>query len=133
MISDTSASSARKQKGKATQDKTVELLTKKIPEMVGSISTAKMGAHGEDIIISPEMREQFPYSIECKQDEKGFSRIYKAMAQSRQQVDALAAEIPVQPVAVIQQKDARPLAVMDFEAWAEMTLLATTINSKTEP
>lgn len=75
MIRDTSTSFARKQKGKATQDKTVEVLKAKIPAMIGSISSAKMGARGEDIIISPQMREQFPYSIECKQDEKGFSRV----------------------------------------------------------
>ena len=79
MIRDTSGSFARKQKGKANQDKAVEVLKTKIPAMIGNISTAKMGAHGEDVFISPQVREQFPFSIECKQDEKGLSRVYKVM------------------------------------------------------
>ena len=133
MIRYTSASFARKQKGKATQDKTVEVLKAKIPAIIGNILSAKMGAHGEDIIIAPQMREQFPFSIECKQDEKGFSRVYKAMTQARLQVDALAGEVNIQPVAVIQQKDARPLAIMDLEAWSELVLSAAENKGRKEP
>jgi len=45
------------------------------------IRSASMGAPGEDILLSPAARKQFPFSIECKNVEK--LSIWSAIEQAR--------------------------------------------------
>lgn len=39
-------------------------------------------ASGEDLVLSPQLRAVFPYSIECKRQE-GYSKVYDAYQQSQ--------------------------------------------------
>ena len=130
MIKDTSTSHERKRKGKVTQDKVEQVIKDKMPEIANSISTAAMSAHGEDIVVAPDVREQFPFSIECKQDERGFRRVYKAFEQAQTQAAALASDLTILPIAVIQQENQRPLVTMDLEHWADLVTKAANTNKE---
>ena len=130
MIKDTSTSHERKRKGKVTQDKVEQVIKEKMPEIANSISTAVMSAHGKDIVVAPDVREQFPFSKECKQDERGFRRVYKAFEQAQTQAAALASDLPILPIAVIQQENQRPLVTMDLEHWADLVIRAANTNKE---
>ena len=130
MIKDTSTSHERKRKGKVTQDKVEQVIKEKMPEIANSISTAAMSAHGEDIVVAPDVREQFPFSIECKQDERGCRRVYKAFEQAQTQAAALASDLPILPIAVIQQENQRPLVTMDLEHWADLVIRVANTNKE---
>lgn len=130
MIKDTSTSHERKLKGKATQDQVERLIKDKMPEIANDISTAAMSSHGEDIILTAQAREKLPYSIECKQDERGFSKVYRAFQQAQNQATALASERHVQPIVVIQQGDQRPLVAMDLEHWTDLVMNAANTNKE---
>ena len=61
-----------KNKGKRLQNKVRDLILEKFnkqlePDDVRSIT---MGDSGEDILLSPAARRLFPFSVECKNQEK---------------------------------------------------------------
>ena len=60
-----------KNKGKRLQNKVRDLILEKFdilePDDVRSIT---MGDSGEDILLSPAARKLFPFSVECKNQEK---------------------------------------------------------------
>ena len=60
-----------KNKGKRLQNKIRDLILEKFdilePDDVRSIT---MGDSGEDILLSPAARKLFPFSVECKNQEK---------------------------------------------------------------
>jgi|TARA_Y100000815_G_C13244369_1_gene463036 hypothetical protein len=61
-----------KNKGKRLQNKVRDLILEKFnsklePDDVRSIT---MGESGEDILLSPAARRVFPFSVECKSQEK---------------------------------------------------------------
>ena len=60
-----------KNKGKRLQNKVRDLILEKFntlePDDVRSIT---MGDSGEDILLSPAARRKFPFSVECKNQEK---------------------------------------------------------------
>ena len=61
-----------KNKGKRLQNKVRDLILEKFnsklePDDVRSIT---MGESGEDILLSPAARRMFPFSVECKSQEK---------------------------------------------------------------
>ena len=130
MIKDTSTSHERKRKGKETQDKVKQVIKDKMPEIVNSNSTAAMSAHGEDIVVAPYVGEQLTLSIECKQDERGFRKVYKAFEQAQTQAAALASDLSILPIAVIQQENQRPLVTMDLEHWADLVIRAANANKE---
>lgn len=96
-----------KQKGRKLQqwvrDKLIELLGIH-PENVRSTS---MGAGGEDIIMSKEARDAFPYSIECKCQEA--LNIWKAYDQA----SANCGEH--EPLVIIKRNRSKTLAVVEAE------------------
>jgi hypothetical protein len=68
------------------------------------ISCAIMGEKGEDIkILSKLAKEQFPYSIECKNSEA--HNVWKEYAQ--------ASEHGKEPIVIIKKNKHKPLAVID--------------------
>jgi len=96
-----------KQKGRKLQqwvrDKLIELLDIH-PENVKSTS---MGAGGEDVTMSKEARDVFPYSIECKCQEA--LNIWKAY-------DQASANCGVhQPLVIIKRNRSKTLAVVEAE------------------
>ena len=70
-----------KNKGKRLQNNVRDLILEKFnqlePDDVRSIT---MGDSGEDILLSPAARKLFPFSVECKNQEK--LNIWKSLEQS---------------------------------------------------
>ena len=71
-----------KQKGRRhQQDVCKKLLEVSNGLEADDIRSASMGAAGEDVLLSPAARRQFPFSIECKNVEK--LSIWRAIEQAR--------------------------------------------------
>ena len=62
--------SSAKAKGRNLQKRVRELLIEKLDIHPEDIESRSMGASGEDLIMARAAREKFPYSIECKNQEK---------------------------------------------------------------
>jgi hypothetical protein len=71
----------RKQKGRSLVLEIKEWIHKQFPEFEDEdIIVPATSQPGEDIKLSPALREMFPFSIECKRQE-GLSKIYGFMEQ----------------------------------------------------
>lgn len=66
-----------------------------------------MGAGGEDILLSPAARERFPFSIECKNQEK--VSIWSAYEQACENCKGH------EPLLFIKRNKHKPLVVLDAE------------------
>tara|TARA_R100000458_G_scaffold40111_1_gene37660 strand:+ start:582 stop:911 length:330 start_codon:yes stop_codon:yes gene_type:complete len=64
------STSARKAKGRRLQNKVRELIIEKFDLHPEDVKTAVMGESGEDIKMSHSARQKFPFSVECKNQEK---------------------------------------------------------------
>ena len=104
--------SSAKAKGRRFQqwvrDKLIETLNVH-PEDVESRS---MGAGGEDLIMARAAREKFPYSVECKNQEKiNIWESYK-QADSNSKV--------YEPVVVLKRNNHKPLVLVDAEYFVNL-------------
>ena len=77
------------------------------------VQSRSMGAGGEDIILSSDARHYFPYSIECKNQEK--LNVWKAYEQAQSNSGVY------QPLLVIKKNRKQPLIVVDAEYFVELT------------
>ena len=66
-----------------------------------------MGASGEDLIMARDARQKFPFSIECKNQEK--LNVYEAYAQ------ACANSGDHEPILFMKKNHKKPLVVVDAE------------------
>lgn len=72
----------RKAKGRGLVLEVKAWIHKMFPEFTDhDVIVPATSAGGEDLLISPELRELFPYSIECKRTE-GLAQDYKFMKQA---------------------------------------------------
>ena len=71
------------------------------------IESRSMGAGGEDLIMARDARQKFPYSIECKNQEK--LNIWDAHTQAQANSGDHA------PIVFIKKNGKKPLAVVDAE------------------
>ena len=69
------------------------------------IESRSMGAGGEDLIMARDARQKFPYSIECKNQEK--LNVWDAYEQ------ACANSGDHEPIVFIKKNGKKPLAVVD--------------------
>ena len=90
------------------RDKLIETLNVH-PEDVESRS---MGAGGEDLIMARAAREKFPYSIECKNQEK--VNVWESYSQ------AVDNSKNYEPVVVIKRNNHKPLVVVDAEYFVKL-------------
>ena len=70
-----------KAKGRRLQQWFRDQLIEKLEVHPEDIESRSMGAGGEDLIMARAAREKFPYSVECKNQEK--LNIWKALEQSK--------------------------------------------------
>ena len=121
MIRNTQESFDAKAKGEKFQKDLVALIQEVLPEHKDVIVSSPMSAHGEDIqILTPEARKAFPFSVEAKHREKGFSSVYTAYEQAARQVNAISSALSIYAVAAIQQQGHDPLIVMSAEDFLEL-------------
>ena len=85
------------------RDKLIEVLNTH-PE---DIESRSMGAGGEDLIMARAARETFPYSIECKNQEK------VNLWESYKQADENSGKY--EPVVFIKRNNHKPLVVVDAD------------------
>ena len=71
------------------------------------VESRSMGAGGEDLIMAKLLREKFPYSVECKNQEK--LNIWESYSQAVQNCN------DYEPVVVIKRNNHKPLVVVDAE------------------
>ena len=121
MIRNTQESFEAKAKGEKFQKDLVALIQEVLPEHKDVIVSSPMSAHGEDIqILTPEARKAFPFSVEAKHREKGFSSVYTAYEQAARQVNAISSALSIYAVAAIQQQGHDPLIVMSADDFLEL-------------
>ena len=103
-----------KNKGKRLQNKVRDLILEKFnsklePDDVRSIT---MGDSGEDILLSPAARRLFPFSVECKNQEKLniWSSLEQADDNSKESI----------PVLIFKRNRSKTYAVIEFKEFVEL-------------
>ena len=99
--------SSAKAKGRRLQQKFMQLLIEKLDIDPEDIESRSMGAGGEDLIMSKAARNKFPYSIECKNQER--LNIWTAWEQANNNSGIY------DPIVVIKRNGVQPLVVLDAE------------------
>ena len=71
------------------------------------IESRSMGAGGEDLIMARAAREKFPYSIECKNQEK--LNLWEAYSQSEAKCG------DYEPIVFLKRNNQKPLVLVDAD------------------
>ena len=103
--------SSRKSKGRRLQKQFRELLIEKLDIHPEDIESRSMGAGGEDLIMARAARAKFPFSIECKNNER--LNIWAAWDQANNNKGIY------DPLVVIKKNGVGPLVVVDAENFLE--------------
>ena len=103
---------AKKAKGRRLQQQFMQLLIEKLNIDPEDIESRSMGAGGEDLIMSKAARNKFPYSIECKNQER--MNIWSAWDQANNNKGIY------EPLVVIKQNGVKPLVVLDAECFLDL-------------
>ena len=102
-----------KNKGKRLQNKIRDLILEKFdilePDDVRSIT---MGDSGEDILLSPAARKVFPFSVECKNQEK--LNIWSALEQAEENSGNHT------PLDIFKRNRSKTYAVLEFNQLLEL-------------
>ena len=104
--------SSAKAKGRRLQQQFMQLLIEKLDIDPEDIESRSMGAGGEDLIMSKAARNKFPFSIECKNQER--MNIWSAWEQANNNKGIY------EPLVVIKKNGINPLVVLDAENFLEM-------------
>ena len=104
--------SSAKAKGRRLQQKFRDLLIEKLDIHPEDIESRAMGSGGEDLIMARAARAKFPYSIECKNQEK--LNIWAAWEQANGNKGLY------EPLVVIKKNGVKPLVVLDAENFLDM-------------
>ena len=100
-----------KAKGRRLQGWFRDKLLEKFPDLdKDDVRSTSMGANGEDILLSSSARENFPFAIECKNQEQ-FSNVYTAYDQAVSHIQGG----KNYPLLVIKINHRRPLIVIDVD------------------
>ena len=101
-----------KAKGRNLQKWTRDQLIKELKIHVEDIESRPMGSSGEDLIMARAAREKFPYSIECKNQER--VNVWESYKQ------ALANCGKYEPIVIIKKNHHKPLVVIDADYFIEL-------------
>ena len=96
-----------KAKGRRLQQWVRDKLIKVLDISEEDIESRSMGAGGEDLIMARAARQKFPYSIECKNQEK--LNVWNAYNQSEDNSGEN------EPLLIIKKNNKKPLAIVDAE------------------
>jgi len=105
-----------KAKGRRLQQLVVKKLLLLLPGVQpDDIQSRSMGANGEDVMLSPYARSIFPYSVECKNQEK--LNLWKAWEQTQGNAE------DYQPLLIVGKNNTKPLAVVDLDYFLNLQRL----------
>ena len=97
-----------KNKGKRLQNKVRDLILEKFNQLEpDDVRSVTMGESGEDILLSPAARRLFPFSVECKNQEK--LNIWSALEQAE---DNSGNHIPL---VIFKRNRTKTYAVLEFD------------------
>ena len=99
--------SSAKAKGCRSQKWFADQLVEKLGIDPEDIESRPMGSQGEDIIMGKLSRQIFPFSVECKNQEK--VNVWESYKQATENSGKY------EPIVVIKRNNAKPLVVMDAE------------------
>ena len=114
--------SSAKAKGRRLQDWMKEKLITRLGlhSDTDLIQTAVMGESGADVKLIGNIKDSFPFSIECKNQEK-YKGVYGAL-------DQATTHSKMEPLLVIKMNHRKPIVVLDAEYFLEV-YFGRTINS----
>ena len=101
-----------KAKGRRLQQQFRDLLIEELGIHPEDIESRSMGAGGEDLIMARAAREKFPYSIECKNQEKlNLWQSYKQATENSKDYE---------PIVVIKKNNHKKLVIVDAEYFVKL-------------
>ena len=106
--------SSAKQKGRKLQQWVRDKLIEELGVHPEDIESRSMGAGGEDLIMARAARKKFPYSIECKNQEK--VNIWDAYEQAQENSG------DYEPIVVLKRNKTNPLVLVDAEYFVRLHL-----------
>ena len=101
-----------KAKGRRLQQWFRDLLIEKLNIHPEDIERRSMGAGGEDLIMARAAREKFPYSVECKNQEK--INLWESYNQAQQKSKNH------EPVVILKRNNSKPLILVDAEYFVKL-------------
>ena len=102
-----------KNKGKRLQNKVRDLILEKFNTLeVDDVRSITMGDSGEDILLSPAARKLFPFSVECKNQEK--LSIWSALEQAEENSGNHS------PLVIFKRNRTKMYAVLEFDKLLEL-------------
>ena len=104
--------SSAKAKGRNLQKWVVSKLIEHLQLDEEDLESRPMGSSGEDIIMGKLSRQKFPYSVECKNQEK--VNVWEAYSQAEQNCKGY------EPVVVIKRNRQKPLVLIDAEHFVDL-------------
>lgn len=104
----------RKAKGRGLVLEVKEWIHKQFPEFCDhDVIVPATSASGEDLVISPELRKLFPYSVECKRTE-GLAQDYKFIEQALNNCSGHT------PIVIMRSNHKEPLVMMYLKDWEKL-------------
>ena len=104
--------SSAKAKGRKLQQWFADLLVNTLGLDKDDLESRPMGSQGEDIIMGKQSRDKFPYSIECKNQER--VNVWNAYDQASENCKGY------EPLVVIKKNRTKPLVVIDAEHFVKL-------------
>ena len=102
-----------KNKGKRLQNKIRDLILEKFDILESDdVRSITMGDSGEDILLSPAARKVFPFSVECKNQEK--LNIWSALEQAEDNSGNHT------PLVIFKRNRSKTYAVLEFDKLLEL-------------
>ena len=102
-----------KNKGKRLQNKVRDLILEKFNSLESDdVRSITMGESGEDILLSPAARKLFPFSVECKNQEKLniWSSLEQAETNSGNHI----------PIVIFKRNRSKTFVALEFEKLLEL-------------
>ena len=102
-----------KNKGKRLQNKVRDLILEKFNQLEpDDVRSVTMGESGEDILLSPAARKLFPFSTECKNQEKLniWSSLEQAETNSGNHI----------PIVIFKRNRSKTFVALEFEKLLEL-------------
>ena len=102
-----------KNKGKRLQNKVRDLILEKFNQLEpDDVRSTTMGDSGEDVLLSPAARKLFPFSVECKNQEK--LNIWSSLQQAE---DNAGEHIPL---VVFKRNRSKTYAVLEIQDFIDL-------------
>ena len=101
-------SRSAKNKGKRLQNSVRDLILEKFQQLEeDDVRSITMGDSGEDILLSPAARKLFPFSVECKNQER--LNLWEAYSQAESNCG------DHQPIVFLKKNNHKPLVLVDAD------------------